>query len=108
MKVNIYITSKTNQYHASAIYDGHHVIVQKGGHISESFSEYICGGNTAKSYRGNTEYVNSDRIIIKDCEFKSLSTAAQFVSGRSLDGFNVWKVEKGKSIGKYLEEKGLR
>ena len=108
MKVDIFIRSKAKGYFANAVYTGEEVIVKNGGRISDSFAEYIRGGKTAKFFRENEDYVDKEGNILKDCKFKSLSTAAQFVSGRSLDGFNAWKVEEKKNIGKYLEEKGLR
>ena len=46
--------------------------------------------------------------ILKNCEFTSPSTAAQFVTGRSTNGYEAWKVEKKLSLGQYLKDKGLR
>ena len=53
-------------------------------------------------------YTDSERNIIKECVFTSPSTAAQFVTGRSTNGYDTWKIEKKKNLGKYLEEHGLR
>lgn len=52
--------------------------------------------------------MNESRTILKDCRFTSPSTAAQFVTGRSSNGYEVWKVEDGKSLGSYLKEIGVR
>ena len=56
------------------------------------------GGKAALSYRENKEYVDGDGNIIKDCEFKSPSTAAQFVTGTSINGMLAWKTKDGKSL----------
>ena len=93
---------------AEAIYVGDKITVLPGGTISDSFAEYIQGGNVAKSFRENSEYVNMNRKIIKKCIFRSPSTAAQFVTERSVNGYKSWKVERTKNLGTYLKEKGLR
>lgn len=107
MNVKVTLSSRTQNCHAAAEYCGDHIIVKAGGKISEDFAEHIRGGRAAKKYRNNPDYVDG-RTIIKDCEFKSPSTAAQFVSGRSTNGYGAWKVEKKKSLGDYLKELGLR
>lgn len=108
MKINMTLKQKTGRVNAEAIYQGETVIVLAGGTISEDFAEHIRGGVKAKMYRENKEYVNKDGLIIKNCEFSSPSTAAQFVTGRSINGYASWKVESKKSLGDYLKEKGLR
>ena len=108
MKIKVHFSRKDGTAFADAIYDGTHTIVKAGGKISESFSSAIRGGDEAKSKRANPEFVDSERNIIADCVFTSPSTAAQFVSGRSVSGYEAWKVEKKKDLGTYLKEKGLR
>ena len=58
--------------------------------------------------RADPTCVDSERNIISDCVFSSPSTAAQFVSGRSVSGYKAWKVDGKKNLGDYLKEKGLR
>ena len=108
MKVRVTLKSKNTDAHAEAIYEGEIITVLPGGKISEDFAAHIRGGLKAKSFRNNSEYVDSDRNIIKKCVFSSPSTAAQFVTGRSNNGYVAWKVEKNENLGKYLEEHGLR
>ena len=108
MKINISLKQRDTDVFSEAIYDGETVTVLPGGKISADFAKHIQGGRKAKSFRDNPEYVDSERNIIKDCVFTSPSTAAQFVTGRSTNGYEAWKVEKKKSLGKFLKEKGLR
>lgn len=108
MKVRVTLNPKNTDAHAEAIYEGKTIIVLPGGKISKDFAAHIQGGRKAKSFRNNSEYVDSDRNIIKECVFTSPSNAAQFVTGRSVNGYEAWKVEKKKNLGKYLEELGLR
>lgn len=108
MKVMIHIENRNRSYYAEGIYSQEGIIVKKGGKISDFFAEYIRGGKKAMEYRSNREYVDAQGIIVKDCIFKSPSTAAQFVTGRSVNGYNIWKVVDGKTLGNYLQEQGLR
>ena len=108
MKVKVYLAMRATDVKAEAIYEGDTITVLPGGTISADFADHIQGGRKAKSFRNNPEYVDSDRNIIKECVFTSPSTAAQFVTGRSTNGYEAWKVEKKKSLGTYLKEEGLR
>lgn len=108
MKVKVTLKQRTTDVFAEAVYEGDTITVLPGGKISNDFANHIRGGKTAKSYRENPEYVDGEGNILKKCEFTSPSTAAQFVTGRSKNGYEAWKVEEKKSLGDYLKEKGLR
>ena len=108
MKIKVNISMRSTDVHADAIYEGESITVLPGGTISEDFAAHIKGGTKAKKYRENPEYVGADRTILKACQFTSPSTAAQFVTGRSTNGYEAWKVEKKKNLGAYLKEQGLR
>lgn len=109
MEVLIKIKLRNSTVHAQAVYDGKVVTVKAGGMISRDFAEHIKGGKSAKAYRNNSEYVNSGGLIVKDCSFNSPSTAAQFVTGRSTNGYNAWKIEStNQSLGDFLKEQGIR
>ena len=108
MKIEIHFSLRDGSAYADGFYEGEKTIVRAGGKVSEHFATCIRGGTTAKRMRANPELVDSNRIILADCVFKSPSTAAQFVSGRSLSGYEAWKVDKKKSLGTYLKEQGLR
>ena len=108
MKIKVTLKQKSTDVWAEATYEGKTIKVLPGGKISKDFADHIQGGKKARSYRDNEEYVDADRNIIKECLFTSPSTAAQFVTGRSTNGYEAWKVEEKKSLGAYLKEKGLR
>lgn len=108
MNLNITLSNRRNTYFAEGVFDGKKVIVISGGKVFPVFSKCIRGGKKALSYRKNTEYVGKDGSILKDCIFTSPSTAAQFVTGRSVNGYNAWKVADKKTLGEYLVENGLR
>lgn len=108
MKIIMFITQRTRIAFATAEYNGNTITVLKGGKINPNFASHIKGGRAVKIYRDNPEYVDSNGNILKDCEFTSPSTAAQFVTGRSANGYKTWKVEKKINLGQYLKDKGLR
>ena len=90
------------------VYKEGKIIVKKGSSINPKFASYIKGITVAKKYREDKTIIDSEWTLKKDCEFPSPSTAAQFVMGQSRDGYDAWKVSDGKSLGAYLEERGLR
>ena len=108
MRIKVFLSSRKADVQAEAIYDGESIVIQPGGTISSDFAGHIRGGKMAKSIRENPEYVDDNRRILKECIFTSPSTAAQFLIGRSINGYEAWKVEKKKSLGDYLKEKGIR
>ena len=108
MNINITLTNKNNTYSAIAVYDGKMVTVKAGAKLFPSFSSCIRGGKTALKFRDSAEYVDENYVLLKDCSFKSPSTAAQFVTGRSVSGYNAWKVDGKKTLGDYLKEQGLK
>ena len=108
MEIMIKLAPCNGSCYAEGIYSDGIITVKKGGKINLDFAAHIRGGQSAKKYRENAEFVDTNGIILKDCTFNSPSTAAQFVTGRSTNGYEAWKVETKKSLGDYLKEKGLR
>ena len=101
-EMKIYLKSKHGLYDAEAEYKDGIIIVKKGSKIQLDFAEHIRGGKTAKKYREDKEYVNQEGIVVRDCEFTSASTAAQFVTGRSTNGLVAWKVKDKVSLKNFL------
>ena len=108
MRIKIYLRSKTNSVFAEALFEDGKTTILPGGKVSKDFAEHIRGGKTARSYRNNPEYVNEEGLILRECVFSSPSTASQFVTGRSTNGYETWKVENKKSLGTFLREQGLK
>ena len=99
--------TRNNAAFAEAIYTGDSVIVLPGGRVSEKFASHINGGDYALKFRNDPKYVDSNRNIIKQCEFHSPSIAAQFVNGMSTNGYRKWRVGD-VTLGEYLKSEGLR
>lgn len=107
MEIALFIRNKQNEIIARGLYQDGAVTVKAGGHISEVFAFHGHGGAMALKFRNNPEYVNQC-LIIKDCRFDSPSTAAQFVNGRSTNGYIAWRTDEGLNLGQYLDAHGLR
>lgn len=108
MDIKVFISTRGNVCYAEAVYTDGVITILPGGKISSDFAEHIRGGKEAREKRNNPDYVDKSGMIIKKCEFTSPSTAAQFITGRSTNGYEAWKVEKKISLGEYLKSKGLR
>lgn len=103
--IDIYLKARNGNYDAKGKYNEGEIIVIKGSKIQMDFAEHIRGGKTAKKYREDANFVNTDGIVLKDCVFSSSSTAAQFVTGRSTNGKLAWHLDKKTTLKKYLENK---
>lgn len=82
-----------------------HLIVLKGSKVSSeiSKSEKFRGAGTIEKYRN--QYTKA-LVVTQDVEFKSPSTAANFVTGISTNGLIAWKTEEGKTIKSFMEQEG--
>lgn len=71
--------------------------VLKGSHVSDtiSTSPKFRGTETIKKKRNE---VTKNGIVQVDVTFKSCSTAANFVTGNSSNGYRTWKNEEGKVL----------
>ena len=104
MRTIIFLTSRNGAYDAKALFEDGKITIQPGARIRLDFADHIRGGRKALSYRKNPEYVNEKGVVLKECVFTSASTAAQFVTGRSTNGLDVWKVEKKLTLKQWLEQ----
>lgn len=101
--MNVYMQSKKIGYKASGEYNPEtkECTVFKGSILSKDIS-------TAPTFKGAKSIEKARQGIVKnsilqsDITFKSSSTAGNFVSGRSTDGFSAWKTEDGTSLKKHL------
>ena len=104
MTIEVYLISKDQSYDAKGTYTEETFVVKKGSKIRLDFAKHIRGGKKAKSYREDPKVVDSDGIVLKDCEFGSSSTAAQFVTGRSTNGLVAWRVDKHTNLKRFVSK----
>ena len=103
MELKVYAKGRVRKYDAKGIYDGKGVTVLKGSKISEKVGAKV--NPVVEKLRNNPEKVSKDMIVLCDISFRSLSTAANFVSGNISNGFRVWKTEDGKELSEMRKEK---
>ncbi|NCC55924.1 MAG: DUF4357 domain-containing protein [Erysipelotrichia bacterium] len=94
---------KENDYDANAIFSDGKVVIKAGSKISPKVNINFKMAKQIIKLRENKEYID-ENLILKDMEFESLSRAACFVAGYSVNGRNAWKTQNGKSIKYILEE----
>ena len=103
--MKVYIIREKKEIMATGIYDvsSGRLTVKKGSMLSADIS-------TAEKFRGaksvgkNREGIVDKCILQKDVEFKSPSTAANFVTGISTNGLVAWKTKDGKTLKDALKE----
>lgn len=90
----------SSEYSASAEYCDGKIKVLKGSKINSKVanSKTFKLNAIAQSYRDNNEYTSKDFVVLKDIEFNSASTAAQYVGGYSLSGKLCWKDDHKNSL----------
>lgn len=105
MNIELCMSGRKNAYKAFGLYIGNSFIVKTGSKISSKALKSQKCGKAAKLYHDSDDYINKDGYLIKDCKFKSPSTAAEFVCGYSINGFLCWKTNDNKSLKTYLQTK---
>ena len=90
--MNVILANRTNTYSAKGTYDPSTktFVVKAGSKVSKNIghSPIFKGSKTIEKLRAN--YV-VDGLTTEDVLFKSPSTAANFVTGRSCNGMILWK-----------------
>ncbi len=95
MRTKIFAKGRTYDVHAF-LEEDFSVTIKKGGTISSDAGTSISG--KVRALREDRTCVSEDGIINKDIHFKSVSTAACFVTGTMSNGFKVWKYEKTNKL----------
>ena len=85
-------------YEAYAIYENELVTVLKGSKINRKSNATAETKRSAEMLRMNNDLFDDNDILQENVTFKSLSTAATFVTGRVANGMIVWKTDDGKYV----------
>ena len=105
MKQDLFI--KGRGYEAFSTYEDGKVIVHVGSQLNYPKTFGFRKNERVFAIREDPSVVKGG-IVIKECTFDSPSTAAQFITGGSRNGYDSWKVKKGYSLGDYLQDNGIR
>ena len=98
--MRVILKSKRNTHFAMAEYDGSKLTVLPGSKINLVLS-YDAMPESIKKTRNNKELVSADGVVLREVEFNSPSAAAQFVTGRSVNGYVSWRIDDKISLKDY-------
>lgn len=102
--MKLYIINENKNINSSGEYnpDTNEMIVLKNSIVSEDVNHCptFRGAKSVEKYRN--EFTSNNKVK-EDVYFKSPSTAANFVTGRSTNGFDAWKDKFGKSLKEFVK-----
>lgn len=101
--MRLILKSKKNTHFAIADYSGRGIIILPGSRIN-TFLSYDAMPKSVKMLRNNSEIVSQEGEVLKEVTFKSPSAAAQFVTGRSINGYVAWRIDDKISLKEYLKQ----
>ena len=84
--------------------DGEKIVVKSGAKINP-INAFPQMSQELVALRGDSSVVSEDGILLKDMTFNSPSTAAQFVTGRSVNGYIAWRPNDEMSLKAFLDRK---
>ena len=101
--MKVILKSRNNKHFATAEYDGSMLTILPESRINLTIS-YDAISESVKEYRNNRDLVSADGVVLKEITFKSPSSAAQFITGRSVNGYIAWRIDDKISLKKYREQ----
>lgn len=102
--LQLVLKSKKRLHYAEAIMDDKTFIV-KAGAIINPVNAFPQMSKEIVAMRKDRAIVSEDGRLLKDMTFNSPSTAAQFVTGRSVNGYIAWRPNDEMSLKAYLEQR---
>lgn len=102
--IKIVLKSKKKLHYAEATLSDRKTTVLKGARINlvDSFPQM---SQSLLQLRKDRTVVSAEGELLKDITFASPSTAAQFVTGRSVNGYIAWRPNDEMSLKAYLKNK---
>ena len=101
--VKVVLNSRSGSHRADGVFDNNVVTVIKGSKICLS-EAYANMPQKVKAKRHDSNLVGDDGIVKQDITFDSPTAAAQFVTGRSVNGYIAWRPENKMSLREYLKQ----
>lgn len=101
--VKVVLNSRLGTHQAEGVFDNNTVMVSKGSKIC-LIDSYANLPPNIKAKRHDNSIVGDDGIVRQDLRFDSPTAAAQFVTGRSVNGYIAWRPENKMSLKEYLKQ----
>lgn len=102
--IEVYMLGRNGRYKAQGIYKNGKITVCKGSKISREVSITNMANIVASAWNNKT-VIDDSNIVLQDIEMGSPSTAAQFVTGYSVNGMLRWKVSENETLKDILGRK---
>jgi len=93
--MDLHISGRGLKYVARAIWNKNGVTVLKGSVINSNLQQSYKFASSVIKARTDKDIVSDDGSVLKDVVFSSLTSAAQFVTGRSINGRKSWRNDEG-------------
>ena len=105
MVIEIYLLRKRGNVFSTATFDTEtgETIVKKGSRVSVAINHSETFNRSNSIERKRLETV-TNQITNQDVRFSSPSTAANFVTGNSSNGWIAWKTKDGKTLKKAMND----
>lgn len=101
--MRLFLNSRKGTHSAIAEYDKDEIVVLEGSKINMKLV-YPKMPSHIKEMREDRSVVSSDGKVLTNVVFDTPTSAAQFVTGRSANGYIVWRPDNKMSLKQYLEE----
>lgn len=101
--MKLILKSKKNLHYAEAEWDGEQIIVLSGSRINPIVA-FPKMSEEIKHMREDQAIVDKQNKLLIDVKFASPSSAAQFVTGRSVNGYIAWRPDDKMSLKEYLKK----
>lgn len=100
--INVVLNSRSGTHCADGVFDNNTVTVKRGSRIC-LVDAYADMPQMVKEKRHDSILVGNDGVLKQDIIFDSPTAAAQFVTGRSVNGYIAWRPENKMSLKEYLK-----
>ena len=101
--MKLYLNSRNGTHSATAEYNENSVTVLAGSIVNMELL-YPKMPPLVKEKRDDRSIVSADGKLLVDVTFDTPTSAAQFVTGRSVNGYIVWRPDNNMSLKQYLEK----
>ena len=98
--MKLVLKSKKNTHYATAEYFDSKIKITKGSRIN-LYDNFPGMSNTIRNMRNNRRFVSENGELLQDMVFSSVSSAAVFVTGRSVNGYIAWRIDDKISLKEY-------
>ena len=100
MKISVFLSTRSKGYDAKGFLDEKSIVVLKGSRIKSGEPINYKFAPALVNAWNDKSVVGKDGILLQDITFKSVTSAAQFVTRNSVNGWKAWKTEDGDLIKK--------